>query len=76
MNNNFEKLNWENFDFTPYPLIWKWFAVDEDGTGWIFVDMPTIIKGKGNCFMSDNGFKAVGLFDPTNWENSLQQRPK
>lgn len=77
--------DWENFDFAPYDSKWKYFAVDEDGAGWLFVDRPTIIKGgKINCFSYNglcdeykpNRFKAVGLFDPTNWENSLQQRPK
>jgi hypothetical protein len=50
-------------------------AIDEDGEGYWFEKKPRIVDdipiwvygGKSEFF---------GNFDPTNWKNSLQQRPQ
>ena len=64
--------SWENFDFTPYAKEWKWFAVDKDGEGFLYEDKPILKKEIWNGGLSLVDF--LGDFDPTNWQNSLQER--
>ena len=67
--------SWENFDFTPYAKEWKFFSVDERGKGFLSTFKPENTEDKSiynNIGLGTTLY--VGHFDPTNWQNSLQER--
>ena len=66
------KLTKEQCDAAPENA--EWFAVDSNGKGWFYTQKPQLDEMLfiglqflvGNCIYCD----------PTDWQNSLQQRPK
>lgn len=63
-------------DWSKAPAAAKFFAVDEDNTGWWFESMPEKIHTDdyGGAWVNGNTTWHAGTFDATNWENSLEER--
>lgn len=68
------KLTAEVFDRPDCPEWAKWVAVDGDGEACFFADKPAIFKGK--WWDRDVAHRVIcDLFDPSDWQNSLIERP-
>lgn len=75
MSNEKEKLP-TSPDWSTAPDRAEWFSIDKDGIGWYYEKMP--VRNSSFWYsltpLPFNGC-AAGIYDPTNWENSLQKRP-
>jgi hypothetical protein len=57
------------FNHLATDYLWKYFAVDEDGSGYVFACKPKI---SDYGWYSSKGYdKYVGQFDPEGWQDSL-----
>lgn len=73
------KLTAEVFDRPDCPEWAKWAAVDADRCGFYYEDKPRACEANGEwlvdkCVVGTNRI-ITGYFDPTNWQNSLIERP-
>jgi hypothetical protein len=59
-------------DWATAPEWAKWFAIDSDGEGYRHEEKP--IRNDSQWHFGKKS-EFIGNFDPTNWKNSLQQRP-
>lgn len=49
--------------------LWSYFAVDEDGSGYVFEYEPGIFKDRWYSDRGDDDY--IGKFDPQDWQKSL-----
>ena len=74
--NHFPKLTAEVFDRPDCPEWAKYAVVDSDGYAWWYKDVPTRSVG-GKWFCDDTYWKGThGIWDASDWQNSLIERPK
>ena len=72
--NQLPKLTVDVFDRPDCPAWAKYATVDKDGRGFYYHNKPQ--KNDYNWGLSDIvGCKLIGDFDPSDWENSLVERP-
>lgn len=74
MSNEKEKLP-TSPDWSTAPDWAQYFAIDKDGEGYFYYLEPFFYHigfWNNQCETSP---KIAGIFDATNWENSLQKRP-
>lgn len=60
-------------DWRWVPKEYKWFAIDDDGRGWLYKEKP---EKRDACWDFRGGSASAGFFNPAGWENSLQERPE
>ena len=63
-------------DWSEAPEWAQWFAIDEDGEGFWAEHLPT---RSHDCWLPmsiKSNYSWAGIFDATDWKNSLQQRPE
>ena len=53
----------------------QFFAVDANGSGFVFESEPEILERHDEWYSYDS-MRFIGDFDATNWKNSLQKRPQ
>lgn len=65
-------------DWSKAPAAANFFAIDEDETGWWFEDIPEKkdTGEYGGEWINDKSIWYAGTFDATDWQNSLEERPK
>ena len=63
------------YDWDRFPKWVKWIATDPDGRVWGYSTKPEFDKSI-SVWCSVMAYRFFELGDPTDWENSLEERPK
>lgn len=71
---SYPKLTVDIFDRPDCPEWAKWAAVDKSGECYVYRDKPFIVLLTWQC-PSNYSAKHIGDYDPTDWQNSLIERP-